>query len=86
MRLMTIVIGINTFCVIFFMRETFGPVLERKWLARRLQEEQLGEEDEPEAIVASAAPQLTFRELVIRTFTVRAFDRLAVANKGRLSS
>ncbi|GAA5869987.1 hypothetical protein JCM3774_004330 [Rhodotorula dairenensis] len=69
MRLMTIIIGINTFCVIFFMRETFSPVLERKWLARRFEQEPLGEKDEPEAIVASAAPQLTFRELVIRTFT-----------------
>lgn len=69
MRLMTIIIGINTFCVIAFMRETFGPVLEREWLARRLQDED-GEKDVPEAIVSSAVPQIGFRELVIRTFTV----------------
>lgn len=67
---MTIIIGINTLCVIAFMRETFGPVLEREWLARRLQDED-GEKDAPEAIVSSAVPQIGFRELVIRTFTVR---------------
>ncbi|GAA5966722.1 hypothetical protein JCM8115_002789 [Rhodotorula mucilaginosa] len=68
MRLMTIIIGINTVCVIAFMRETFGPVLEREWLAQRLQDED-GEKGEPEAIVSSAVPQITFHELVIRTFT-----------------
>ena len=66
---MTIIIGINTVCVIAFMRETFGPVLEREWLAQRLQDED-GEKGEPEAIVSSAVPQITFHELVIRTFTV----------------
>jgi hypothetical protein len=35
------------------MRETFGPVLEREWLAQRLQDED-GEKGEPEAIVSSA--------------------------------
>ncbi|GAA5991332.1 hypothetical protein JCM10908_003262 [Rhodotorula pacifica] len=68
MRLMTIIIGINTLCVIVFMRETYGPVLERQWLAQRLAQE-TGEKDEAEAIAASTAPPIDFRELAIRTFT-----------------
>lgn len=70
MRLMTILIGINTCCVILFMRETYGPVLERKWLARRLAAE-TNEKRKAEAIAASAAPPPSFREIAIRTFTVR---------------
>ena len=76
MRLMTIIIGINTFCVIAFMRETFGPVLEREWLARRLQDVD-AEKDESDGIVSSAVPQTSFRELFIRTFTVCSPRRAA---------
>ncbi|GAA5991335.1 hypothetical protein JCM10908_003263 [Rhodotorula pacifica] len=68
MRLMTSIIGLNTCCVILFMRETYAPVLERKWLARRLAAE-TSEKGEAEAIAASAAPQPDFREIAVRTFT-----------------
>lgn len=71
MRLMTILIGINTCCVILFMRETYSPVLERKWLTRRIAAETSEKGEEADAIVASVAPQPSFRELAVRTFTVR---------------
>lgn len=69
LRLMTILVGINTCCVILFMRETYAPVLERKWLAERLASE-TGEKGEADAVAASAAPRPEFRELIVRTFTV----------------
>lgn len=70
MRVMTILIGINTCCVILFMRETYSPVLERKWLARRLAADRSEKGEEADAIVASVAPQPSFREIAVRTFTV----------------
>lgn len=76
MRLMTILIGINTCCVILFMRETYSPVLERKWLARMLAAETSEKGGEADAIVASVAPQTSFRELAVRTFSV-SLARLA---------
>lgn len=76
MRLMTILIGVNTCCVVLFMRETYSPVLERKWLAQRLAMETSEKGEEADAIVASVAPQTSFRELAVRTFTV-SLARLA---------
>ena len=81
MRLMTILIGVNTCCVILFMRETYSPVLERKWLARRLAME-TSEKGEADAIVASAAPQPSFREIAVRTFTVRPIVWTSLPSSG----
>lgn len=83
MRLLTILIGINTCCVILFMRETYSPFLERKWLVRRLAAEPSEKDDEADAIVAAAAPQPSFREIAVRTFTVSLIIRLRVSSSGR---
>ncbi|BGP21196.1 MFS polyamine transporter [Rhodotorula toruloides] len=57
-RLMTILIGLNTLAVLFLMRETYAPVLERAFLARRSGREKA---DAPSRSLAKA--------VVIRTFS-----------------
>lgn len=59
-RLMTILIGLNTLAVLFLMRETYAPVLERAFLARRSGR---GKADKPSRSLAKA--------VIIRTFSVR---------------
>lgn len=60
-RLMTILIGLNTLAVLFLMRETYAPVLERAYLARRSGR---GKADKPSRSLAKA--------VVVRTFSVRS--------------
>ncbi|BGP52525.1 hypothetical protein JCM8202v2_000079 [Rhodotorula sphaerocarpa] len=72
LRIMTILIGINTGCVMLCMRETYAPVLERRWLARRTEAaaDEVGSEEKP-AITAAAAtvPKPEIRDLLKRTFS-----------------
>lgn len=80
LRIMTILIGINTGCVMLCMRETYAPVLERRWLARRTEAaaDEVGSEEKP-AITAAAAtvPEPEIRDLLKRTFSVWSFSARA---------
>ncbi|GAA5909400.1 hypothetical protein JCM6882_000972 [Rhodosporidiobolus microsporus] len=71
-RLLTILTGLNTLAIVFLMRETYGPVCERAWRAKREAEREGkgGVEKEGRKELAKAKPSKgQAREVIKRTFT-----------------